>query len=305
MRGATDTGDKKREIDRRAGVCRVSVSLRSESAPNEHMIAFVKFGGSIITDKTQQERADVETVRRLAGEVRQALDAVLEMRIIIGHGSGSFGHVYAQRYGIHRGLAPDADWMGFALTSAAALRLNRIVVDELLAAGVPALALQPSTTLVARGGQLARWDTDALERALQHRLVPVVHGDVAFDEIQGSAIISTEQLLAHLATLPALRPTRIVLVGESGVYTADPRSHPHAERIARIDRRNIADVLAGTGGSHGIDVTGGMRSKVELMWRLAQAIPSLQVYLIGPAPGLLCRALLGEAVEEGTVMVAD
>ncbi|MCS6941163.1 MAG: isopentenyl phosphate kinase [Roseiflexus sp.] len=268
------------------------------------MIAFVKFGGSIITDKTQQERADTETIRRLAGELRQALDAAPEMRIIIGHGSGSFGHVYAQRYGIHRGLAPDADWMGFALTSAAALRLSRIVVDELLAAGVPALALQPSTTLVAHGGQLARWDTGALERALKHRLVPVVHGDVAFDEVQGSAIISTEQLLAHLATLPAIRPDRIILVGESGVYTADPRSNPNAERIARIDQRNVADVLAGTGGSHGVDVTGGMRSKVELMWRLVQAIPSLQVYLIGPTPGLLYRALLGDATVEGTVIVA-
>lgn len=278
--------------------------MRFERALGENMIAFVKFGGSIITDKTQQERADVETVRRLAGEVRQAMDAVLEMRIIIGHGSGSFGHVYAQRYGIHRGLAPDADWMGFALTSAAALRLNRIVVDELLAAGVPALALQPSTTLVAHGGQLARWDTGAIKRALDHRLVPVVHGDVAFDEVQGSAIISTEQLLAHLATLPALRPARIVLVGESGVYTADPRSHPNAERIAWIDRRNIADVLSGTGGSHGIDVTGGMRSKVEVMWRLVRAIPSLQVYLIGPTPGLLHRALLGDTMVEGTVMVA-
>ncbi|MDW8146830.1 MAG: isopentenyl phosphate kinase [Roseiflexaceae bacterium] len=268
-----------------------------------NMIALVKLGGSIITDKTRQECANVDTIRRLAGELRQAIDAA-DMRIIVGHGSGSFGHIYAQRYGVHRGLAPDADWMGFALTSAAALRLNRIVVDELLAVGIPALALQPSATLVARGGQLARWNTDALERALDHRLVPVIHGDVAFDEIQGSAIISTEQLLAHLAMLPSFRPTRIVLVGKSGVYTADPRSNPHAERIARIDERNITDVLAGAGGSHGIDVTGGMRSKVELMWQLVQTIPSLQVYLIGPAPGLLHRALLGDATVEGTVMVA-
>lgn len=268
------------------------------------MITFIKWGGSVITDKTQQERADAGTIRRLADELRQALNAMPDMRIIVGHGSGSFGHVYAQRYGIHRGLAPNADWMGFALTSAAALRLNRIVVDELLAAGVPALALQPSTTLAARGGQLTRWNTDALERALHHRLVPVIHGDVAFDDIQGSAIISTEQLLAHLAALPALQPTCIVLVGESGVYTADPRNNPNAERIARIDHHNVADVLAGTGASHGVDVTGGMRSKVELMWRLVQAIPSLQVYFIGPTPGLLHRALLGDATVEGTVMVA-
>lgn len=269
------------------------------------MIIFVKFGGSVITDKTQPERADTATIRRLAVEVRQALDAAPELRVIVGHGSGSFGHVYAQRYGIHRGIAPGGDWMGFALTASAALRLNRIVVDELLAAGVPALALQPSATLVAHGGRLVRWETGTLERALEQHLIPVVHGDVAFDDMQGSAIISTEQLLAHLATLPALRPTRIILVGEAGVYTADPRSNPQADRIARIDHTNISDVLASAGASHGVDVTGGMRSKVELMWRLVQTTPTLQVHLIGPAPDLLRRALLGAATGEGTVIAQN
>lgn len=267
------------------------------------MIVFIKFGGSVITDKQQQEHAATDTIRRLAEELRQALDTARDLRVIVGHGSGSFGHVYAQKYGIHRGLAPDDDWMGFALTSGAALRLNRIVVDELLAVGIPALALQPSTTLLARGGQLVHWETGSLERALECRLVPVVHGDVAFDDVQGSAIISTEQLLAHLATLPTLRPARIVLVGEAGVYTADPRIHLQAERIARIDQRNIDDVLAGAGGSHGVDVTGGMRSKVELMWQLVQTVPALHVYLIGPKPGLLKRALLGDDTVEGTVIV--
>jgi isopentenyl phosphate kinase len=267
------------------------------------LIVFIKFGGSVITDKQQQECADIDTIRRLAEELRQALDAARDLRVVVGHGSGSFGHIYAQKYGIHRGLAPDDDWMGFALTSGAARRLNRIVVDELLAAGIPALALQPSTTLLARGGRLVHWETGSLERALERRMVPVIHGDVAFDDVRGSAIISTEQLLAHLATLPTLRPARIVLVGEAGVYTADPRINPQAERIARIDRRNIANVLAGAGGSHGVDVTGGMRSKVELMWQLVQTVPGLQVYLIGPKPGSLKRALLGDDTVEGTVIV--
>lgn len=269
------------------------------------MIVFIKFGGSIITDKTQTESADLATIRRLAGELRQALDQAPELRLIVSHGSGSFGHVYAQRYGIHHGLAPDGNWMGYALTAAAALRLNRIVVDELLAAGVPALALQPSASLAARAGQLARWDVAALEWALERRLAPVIHGDVAFDETQGSAIISTEQLLAHLTTLPSLRPARIVLVGEAGVYTADPRRDPQARRIDRIDQDNIADVLKGAGGSHGVDVTGGMRSKVELMWRLVEATPALHVYLIGPTPGLLQHALLGNQTIEGTIIARE
>jgi len=268
------------------------------------MHIFVKFGGSVITDKTGQEAPDLPTIRQLAAEVRAARDHDHSLRLIIGHGSGSFGHTYARRYGIHTGIAPGGDWMGFALTAAAALRLNRIVVAELLAAGIPALALQPAASLLSRQGALAEWHTDAIKRALDHDLVPVVHGDVAFDEIQGSSIISTEQLLERLVHTPSLSPARIILVGETGVYTADPRADSQAERIARIDATNIASVLRGTGGSHGVDVTGGMRAKVELIWRLVEARPGLAVQLIGTAPGLLTRALLNEATGEGTIIAA-
>lgn len=268
------------------------------------MLTFVKFGGSVITDKTGQELPDLPMIGRLAAELRDAQRARPELRLLLGHGSGSFGHTYARRYGIHLGVAPEADWMGFALTAAAALRLNRIVVDELLAAGVPALTLQPSATLRSERGALRGWDTAALESALERRLVPVVHGDVAFDTAQGAAIISTEQLLTHLTGIPALRPGRIILVGESGVYTADPRTNPQAQRIPRIDASNIAGVLQGTGGSHGTDVTGGMRSKIELMWRLVEATPGLTVHLIGTADGLLTRALLGTAEGQGTLIAA-
>ncbi|MBC8162545.1 MAG: uridylate kinase, partial [Roseiflexaceae bacterium] len=239
--------------------------------------------------------------QQLAQELRAALDAGAGP-LVLGHGSGSYGHVYAKRYGVHTGIAPGGDWMGYALTSAAALRLNRIVVDALLAAGVPALALQPSASLVAQAGALERWDTGGLRTALGHGLLPVIHGDVAFDQQQGSAIIATEQLLVALAADPELRPARVILVGESGVYTADPRANPAAERIPVIDSANIEAVLALTGGSHGVDVTGGMRGKVALMWQLIESNPTLSVQLIGSAPGLLQRALIGQAQGQGTLI---
>jgi isopentenyl phosphate kinase len=45
-----------------------------------------------------------------------------------------------------------------------------------------------------------------------------------------------------------------------------------------------------------------MRSKIELMWQLVQAIPNLEIHLIGPTPGLLARALQSKAAGEGTVI---
>jgi isopentenyl phosphate kinase len=266
------------------------------------MYTFVKLGGSVITDKSGREAADLPLIARLAAEIAQARAARPALRLILGHGSGSFGHPYAARYGVHRGVPPGGSYEGLARTAAAALRLNRIVVDALLDAGVPALALQPSASLWSAGGLITDWDTAHIGHALDHGLVPVVHGDVAFDSEQGSAIVSTEALLAHLALATALRPGRVVLVGEDAVYTADPRADPRAERVPLITAANLDAALGGAAGSHAVDVTGGMRSKLELMWRLAQANPALEVRLIGPAPGNLAAVLSGAEIDVGTTI---
>jgi isopentenyl phosphate kinase len=93
-----------------------------------------------------------------------------------------------------------------------------------------------------------------------------------------------------------------VLVGIDAVYTADPHRDPRAQPIPVIDTRNIDAVLHGAAGSHGVDVTGGMRDKVMELWALVQQVPNLTVQLVGPGEGLLRRALLGQAQGAGTTM---
>jgi isopentenyl phosphate kinase len=266
------------------------------------MLTFLKLGGSIITDKRGKEAANLPTIGRLTREISAARAAYAHGTLIIGHGSGSFGHVYAARYGVHRGLALDADWIGYALTARAALRLNRIVVDALLAASVPALSVQPSAALTSRGGELESWNVDTIAHALQRRLVPVIHGDVAFDHTQGCAIMSTEALFAYLAHHTPLQPARLILVGETAVYTADPALNSDARLVPLITEHNIAEVLDYTGNSRGIDVTGGMQSKLRLMWQLVATIPGLEVHIINAEPGMLTRTLRGEPTTGGTTM---
>ncbi len=263
-------------------------------------LTFIKFGGSIITDKRTQESANLPVIQRLASEIATACAARPDQRILIGHGSGSFGHHYAARYGVHRGLGSSADWIGFALTARAARKLHGIVIDALLAAGIPALSLQPAAALSSAAGHISQWQTDSIAHALAHRLVPVIHGDVSFDSTQGSAIISTEALFTHLALQTEMQPARIILIGETAVYTADPFIDTSAQLIPLITAENIGQVLDYTGQSHGVDVTGGMRSKIELMWHLVDSLPGLEITLAGSAPGLLAHALLGEAADNLT-----
>lgn len=262
-------------------------------------LVFLKLGGSLITDKNVEATARPEVIRRLAGEVRRALDSHPDLRLLLGHGSGSFGHVVAQRYHVQTGVT---DWCGYAETGAAATRLNRIVTDIFLEAGVPVVSIQPSASARCRGGELEALAIHPVQEALEHGLVPLVYGDVALDDLWGSTIISTEAIFAYLARL--LLPQRILLVGEvRGIYTSDPHHDPEARLLPSLQASHSAEAQSVLSGSHGVDVTGGMRSKVWAMVGLVRAMPALQVALFsGLEPGLLEHALEDPQLNPGTLI---
>lgn len=265
-------------------------------------LVFVKLGGSVITDKARPETARRRLIAALAGEVAQALVKRPELKLVLGHGSGSFGHVAARRYGTRQGVGSPAEWRGFAEVAAVAARLNRLVADAFLMAGVPVWALPPSVLARCRRGELVSLEIAPLEAALTHGLVPLVYGDVALDDELGGTIVSTEELFVWLAR--RLHPARIVLVGKvDGVFEGDPLRHPSARPVPHISAANWAQVRELLGGSPTPDVTGGMLAKVEAMVHLVRQIPGLRVHLIsGKRAGALEMALRGEEAVGGTVI---
>ena len=260
---------------------------------------FLKLGGSLITDKTSPHTPRLEVLRRLAGEVAAARQVSPDLRLLIGHGSGSFGHVPARRYHTRQGVHTPLEWQGFLEVWREAAALNYLVVDAFTAAGLPVMAFPPSAVLTARDGRVETWDLAPLESALRVGLLPVVYGDVVFDRVRGGTIFSTEDLFEHLAVL--LRPARILLVGlEPGVWGDYPRCE---QLVSEITPDNLWQVAAALGGSAATDVTGGMASKVRQCLDLVQATPGLQVLIFsGETPGVLPQALAGEPV--GTLIHA-
>jgi isopentenyl phosphate kinase len=263
-------------------------------------LVFLKLGGSLITDKSREATAREEVIRRAARELKGTREAKPELQLLVGHGSGSFGHFVAQRYSLLEGGPPN--WQGYAETGAAAARLNRLVTDIFLAEGVPVVSIQPSASAHCWDGELISMATEPIERMLRHGLVSLVYGDVALDEARGCTIISTEQIFAYLAD--RLEPGRIILAGEvEGVFTTDPLCDESAQLIPEISRHNFDQVELMLAGSHGVDVTGGMLTKVRIMYALVQERPELRVQLIsGRWPGMIKRALLEPDLKEGTTI---
>jgi isopentenyl phosphate kinase len=254
-------------------------------------LVFCKLGGSVITDKAQSGSARHEVISRLAGEVARSLSSRPELRLVLGHGSGSFGHVVARQHGTRHGVGSAREWRGFTEVAAVAARLNRIVTDALLLAEVPVLSLQPSASAECQGGQLVSLATGPVEHAVAHGLVPLVYGDVALDTELGGTIVSTEQLFAYMAR--QLHPARLVLVtAVDGVFERDPLEDPSARPVPEISASNWREVRAALAGSHATDVTGGMLAKVEEMVALVREFPGLAVRIIsGERQGALETAL--------------
>jgi isopentenyl phosphate kinase len=261
------------------------------------MLTFIKLGGSLITDKRESQHFHAEVTQRAAAEIAHARLARPDLKLLIGHGSGSFGHVAAQKYGTANGVHTPEEWLGFAEVATVARRLNGLVTDALADAGLPVMSIQPSASAQCADGKITGMDTAPIHMALAQGIVPLVYGDVALDSVRGGTIISTETIFFFLAE--HMNPNQIFLLGEvEGVFD------PLGTVIPRITPENLDSISSALGGSHGTDVTGGMASKVRHMVALVQAMPGLQIRIFGgTTPGQIESALLGTSTP-GTLITS-
>lgn len=261
---------------------------------------FLKLGGSLITDKNTPHHARLEALERLTGEIAKARLDRPGLNLLLGHGSGSFGHMPANQYKTRQGVASSQQWRGFAEVWHEARALNTIVMDTLRAQSIPAVAFSPCSQVLTTAHKISRWDATQITMAIHNGIVPVVYGDVVFDEAIGGTILSTEEQFEYLA--PILKPDRVLLAGiETGVWKDFPDRH---ELIATITPHNLPQIDPNLESSESPDVTGGMRSKVHSMMNLIHNRYCQEVIVFsGVTEGNVYRVLMGERI--GTRLALD
>jgi isopentenyl phosphate kinase len=255
-------------------------------------LLLLKLGGSLITEKAREETPRREVIERLAGEIARATKGGSH-RLVVAHGSGSFGHVAARRHGIGQGPLAADQLAGASRTQERAAALHRIVVAALIAAGARPFSLAPSSCVVAAAGQPVTICEEPLLLALEHGLLPVLYGDVVLDREWGASICSTERVFRLLA--PRLQSSGLLIRGAVWLGETDGLWDADGHTVPRVTADSFPSALQAIGAPAGTDVTGGMRHRLETALELARlGIPSLLAN--GLTPGLLERALRGEAV---------
>ena len=265
---------------------------------NKHLV-FLKLGGSLITVKNRPHTPRLEVLERLAMEITEALGQDPGLQILLGHGSGSFGHTSASHYHTREGVSTLQEWQGFAEVWRDAAELNQLVMATFENARLPVIVFPPSAQVITRNGRVMIWDIDPIRAALAKRFIPVIYGDVAFDQAQGGTILSTEDLFAYLAI--ELKPDHLLFAGmEPGVWVDFPDNHRLLDEITPTSFPRVEPKLKGSAST---DVTGGMLDKVQQVVMLVAKLPETQGMIFsGEIPGNIRRALLGEHL--GTIIHA-
>jgi isopentenyl phosphate kinase len=239
-------------------------------------IVFIKLGGAAITDKSIPRTALLENITQLAHQIARVVQEKPNLRIVIGHGSGSFGHFSGQKHGTRAGVTNQEEWLGFAEVWKDARQLNELVLHAFQDAGLPVIAFPPSAWLTTKNRIVESKQILPIQSALQNGLIPMVNGDVIFDSAIGGTIFSTEEVFSIL--VDDLQPCQIILASrEPGVWEDFPQNTRLASSITPQNLRQSSNHML---GSTGMDVTGGMEKKVSLMMAILQQHPEIQISIL-------------------------
>jgi isopentenyl phosphate kinase len=259
-------------------------------------LTFLKLGGSLITDKNLPETVRHAALSDCLVQVKRWLTENPSSKLVLGHGSGSFGHFAAKTYRTRDGVFNEQDWLGYAKVWHSARKLNNVFIDACVKFGIPVVDFPISASVLTKNRAVETWNLEPLAETLKQGLVPVVHGDVCIDSSLGGTILSTEEIFQHLSS--HLQPTRILLAGiEQGVY-ADYPTNQHLIPLI-LANSDFSSYLQGSGAK---DVTGGMATKVVLMQAISQFSPGLEIRIFsGLEPTVVYKTLSGETM--GTCIV--
>lgn len=230
-------------------------------------LIFIKFGGSLITNKQKQDKLDLSILKNLASQIAKIVDKQKETVFILGNGAGSFGHAQADKYQAHKGLINKNSLKGLAEVAYSAQKLNQLIVKELIACGLAAVAISPLSIISSDNSKVKKIFADSTENLLRIGALPVVYGDVILDEKMGFTIFSTEKIFSALARKlrKKYKIEKIILIGRTnGVLDKNGKT------IAKITPANIKKYKPAIGKAKGYDVTGGMEHKVNEALALAK-----------------------------------
>ena len=226
----------------------------------------MKIGGSVITEKDSNKlEARVDELRRIAAEIKRA-KSERKFGLVVVHGAGPFGHKLVSEYDCNNGIRTARHIEGFVRTHNSMEDLNKVVSDVFREQGLLGFPIQPSACIVQRNKKIVKFDIEIIKKimALGADIIPIMYGDMVVDEKLWASVVSGDAIVPYLAR--KLKASKVFFGSDvDGIFTADPKTDKDAKLIPEINKRNFNAVLGMVGGAKSVDVTGGMKGKINAL----------------------------------------
>ena len=219
-------------------------------------LIILKLGGSVVTEKSGKPTFKDQLFDKIAKELSE-----LEVKMLLIHGAGSYGHPIAKEYSIHKGYNNPKQLKGVTETKRSMFSLTLMIMDSLIKHNIPVVPFLSSSCMVAKSGRLVDVDLNPFKMLLDIGMVPLCSGDVIADQNTGFTIVSGDQIAVHLAK--KLGASKVIFGCDvDGIYDSDPKMNPSAKLIEKLTLDNLRS-MSFQGESLTTDVTGGMSGKIK------------------------------------------
>jgi isopentenyl phosphate kinase len=256
-------------------------------------LTIIKFGGSSITKKSEGKfEINYSVLEQSAQELATALEKK-EQKIILVCGVGPFGHTNVVKYNLNNGVTTKEQLEGKEITNKDCNFVGEEVAKALEKAGLNTKIIPAYLVCVQDNKKVVSYDSGLYVNALEQKLIPITTGIMVKDNTLNWSPMSGDTAIAQLCK--QLKPIR-VLIGTDvdGVFTEDPKINPKAKLIPEINKKNLEKIIIGVGESKSVDVTGGMRGKIEKLEQTLNGTPA-QIFNLYKKKALE-RIVLGEEV---------
>ncbi len=266
----------------------------------------IKFGGSVITKKSEKGVYNSKITSQLLDELRQFYedksenkkskkkkkDRKISYDIILVHGAGSFGHISAKKYQLDEGFHDREQLIGLSEVHHDVRDLNLRFMHDLLLNGFPGISIPPMIILRNRAKMISYMDSEIFSKVIDMECIPVTFGDVVPDDSLGFSICSGDSIIQKLSLV--FKPERVIFITDvDGLFTSNPLLEKNAKLITNLTTKSFSSACMNE--NINLDVTGGIYLKAKIALSLGNS--GIETYLInGNVKGRLSSALLGESV---------
>lgn len=234
----------------------------------------LKLGGSVITKKADNKfEMNYEALNHAAKQIAESLKEDPSLQLFIVCGVGPFGHTNVKKYDINNGIHTKEQEEGLEITKRDCDFVGKETAIALEQQGLKTMFIPGYDVCVQENKKVLTYNFGPYEESVKENVIPITTGVMVPDNEMKWSVMSGDQAIAQLAK--HFKPDKVLMGTDvDGIYTADPKEDQSAELLEKITKENLDSILEKVGESKAVDVTGGMKGKLEKLAATLQGTPA-------------------------------